>query len=1219
MADLNQEILQTLRDIQRGLGSGRGAGATGTSSSSGGGSGKTLTDAEKAAERLTASLDEARTSFLNLQRSSKDYGAVSKLNNVAHSLFGKTTMEADAHMESLNTAIADQKDVWINAKKAGDTKAASEAKSNLTALQNQRTHNEQLSKSASAVGGSVSGLISTFAGLQNRLIGIEAAYQANMMQMISQGASGFSLFGAAVEANIEKITAAADAQADAAKTAANALGQMGGVVLPIVGMMLNLMADRAKAVAHANEQLAKQGIRILVEEGNKLIKTHMAMTGAGLVFANGMQGMVNATNGTKLRLEEMTKVVVDHKEALVSSGLGIGEATNRVGAVAKMFAGTTGKFANMDRQLLALGYSYEEQAGMAAETLGEMRRGAGGQNVTNTQVAQATADYAKNLSLLKSLSDEDVKGKMDQRKKENMELAFELQMAKMSPAQRAELKSAMAKMTDLEARNLRERMVYGTVINKAGAVMEAQSSGVKSAGEDYYRQLKNNSLTVKSVADTQARYGPQIAKDIERSGKAIGAAAMSGKGDVGDAAKGMADMYRTSQKTTAQAVKEGQEAIDNQMDTAAKPTTKGDPTAALLDAIEIGAKAAKNMQEKVVNVIGEIAEQLKKHYDGLDKAFANRNFTGDGAGADTQSLMNMAILAMIALPIIRGLLQGGWMAAMNKVRTGSWLGKVTPPEPTPTTTTATPSGGPGGRKGMTPEEMKKYTANREAGMSSAEAKRQAQGFKSMNRTAEAMAERTKSVADGLAQTGPRATTALNTASKEVGVLGKSMNFIKGGFEKVGKKLPILGTVLAVGTAGFQIFNTESRLAAGEISKEDARTEEGGIVGGAAGAAAGGWGGAALGAAIGTMILPGVGTAIGGLLGGAIGAWGGEELGSKLGESLMSHWGDISDWTSKMGKSVVDSTSAAWTTAKNWLATDGKQYWNMFTSGAKQIGGMALGLLEQIPVIGPMVKGVEKALSSAKEHFLSAGKSISGFLSDSAAKFKQTFPELTAGVASVVEFMTAGLGKLVDVISTKAGEAWGWVKEKTGFGDKSTQTPNAPNATTASPANSTSSAAAKNTSAEKPATGPGTVNLEGEYKKNADSWVAAVQSGKSFDSVPDMYKPYVKAQLAKGTPKSKPVTTATPTSPPGNAPTASTPSSSTPPPKVETAATPQKKELTAQEKAAVYETIATNTKYTADLMQSQIRAINSMAQQLAAITEATRDTATAAKKTAQRVN
>jgi rubrerythrin len=721
------------------------------------------------------------------------------------------------------------------------------------------------------------------------------------------------------------------------------------------------------------------------------------------------------------------------------------------------------------------------------------------------------------------------------------------------------------------------------------------------------------------VANTQAKYGPQIAKDIERSGKAIGAAAMSGKGDVSDAAKGLGDMYRTSQKTTAQAVKEGKEAIDKQTETAAKPTTKGDPTAALLDAIEVGATAAKEMQQKVVGVIGEIAEQLRKHYDGLKGAFDSRNYTGDMAGGGMPMSPEMLAALVVGLALGRSMLQGAFAAAMNKVRTGSWLGKVTPPEPTPTptATTASPSG-PGGRKPMTPAEMEKYNANRQAGMSSAEAKRQAQGFKSMNRTAEAMAERTKSVADGLAQTGPRATTALNTASKEVGVLGKSMNFIKGGFEKVGKKLPLLGSVVALGTAGFQIFNTESRLAAGEISKEDARKEEGGIVGGAAGAAAGGWGGAALGAAIGTMILPGVGTAIGGLLGGAIGAWGGEELGSKLGESLMSHWGDITEWTSKFGKSISDG----WTTAKNWLATDGKQYWNMFTSGAKQVGSMALGILEQIPVIGPMVKGVEKALSSAKEHFLSAGKSISGFLSDSAAKFKQTFPELTAGVASVVEFMTAGLGKLVDYISNKAGEAWGWVKEKTGFGDRSAQTPTAPNATTASPANSTSSSTTtttKNTSAEKPATGPGTTNLEGEYKKNADSWVAAVQSGKSFDSVPEMYKPYVKAQLAKGTPKAKPVTTATPTSSPGTAPTSSAPSSSTPPPKVETAATPQKKELTAQEKAAVYETIATNTKYTADLLQSQIRSINSMAQQLAAITEATRDTATAAKKTAQRVN
>jgi hypothetical protein len=289
-------------------------------------------------------------------------------------------------------------------------------------------------------------------------------------------------------------------------------------------------------------------------------------------------------------------------------------------------------------------------------------------------------------------------------------------------------------------------------------------------------------------------------------------------------------------------------------------------------------------------------------------------------------------------------------------------------------------------------------------------------------------------------------------------------------------------------------------------------------------------------------VPVIGTVIGGLIGGAIGAWGGEELGSRLGESIMSHWGDISDWTSKFGKAVSDG----WTTAKNWLATDGKQYWNMFTSGAKQVGSMFLGFVEQLPVIGPMVKGVENALSAAKAHFISAGKAVSGFLSDSAAKFRETFPELTAGVEKVVGFMKTGLGSLMDSMTEKASAAWGWVKEKTGFGNKSEST------------------------TEKPA---------------------------------------AKATTAP----------AQPAAPPGNPPPAASPAKSTPPPKVDTAATPQKKELTAQEKAAVYETIATNTKYTADLMQAQQRAMNSMLQQLAAITEATRDTAYAAKKTAQRVN
>jgi hypothetical protein len=98
----------------------RQTGGGGSFRNTGGGSGesgRTYTEAEKAAANLAHSLDEARASFQNLQRTSKDYGAVSKLNNVAHNLFGKSTLEAQEHMSALNEAIYSTQQTYRDAKK----------------------------------------------------------------------------------------------------------------------------------------------------------------------------------------------------------------------------------------------------------------------------------------------------------------------------------------------------------------------------------------------------------------------------------------------------------------------------------------------------------------------------------------------------------------------------------------------------------------------------------------------------------------------------------------------------------------------------------------------------------------------------------------------------------------------------------------------------------------------------------------------------------------------------------------------------------------------------------------------------------------------------------------------------------------------------------------------------------------------------------------------
>jgi len=97
---------------------------------------------------------------------------------------------------------------------------------------------------------------------------------------------------------------------------------------------------------------------------------------------------------------------------------------------------------------------------------------------------------------------------------------------------------------------------------------------------------------------------------------------------------------------------------------------------------------------------------------------------------------------------------------------------------------------------------------------------------------------------------------------------------------------VVGALAGIVSAGSDIMDINTKLKAGEISKEEASKQKGGVVGEAAGGAAGGWGGAAAGAALGTMLLPGIGTVIGGLLGGAIGAFGGGAAGKAIGEGVM---------------------------------------------------------------------------------------------------------------------------------------------------------------------------------------------------------------------------------------------------------------------------------------------------------------------------------------------
>ena len=147
----------------------------------------------------------------------------------------------------------------------------------------------------------------------------------------------------------------------------------------------------------------------------------------------------------------------------------------------------------------------------------------------------------------------------------------------------------------------------------------------------------------------------------------------------------------------------------------------------------------------------------------------------------------------------------------------------------------------------------------------------------------------------------------SSVAKAAGRGGKLLSGLGKAGKIIGKKLPYIGTALAIGGAVSGMMDASSQYDAkiDEIeksgmserdkarAKDRATREKNANMGGSVGSAAGGLGGMAAGAAAGAAIgsvVPIVGTAIGGLIGGALGAWGGEALGNTLGKGVGSLFG-----------------------------------------------------------------------------------------------------------------------------------------------------------------------------------------------------------------------------------------------------------------------------------------------------------------------------------------
>lgn len=391
-----------------------------------------------------------------------------------------------------------------------------------------------VSTGASQVGNALLGFTSTLA---QTAAAVASAFATSYDQMAENpiGAAATML-----STNIDLAGAAAKAAVDVAAglgtAAAGILGPFSGVGTGLV----NAMSAAAKAVIDFATTILKMANEIFAKEFQKSADALKEYTKVGASFAGGMLEMRDIAHDSGLGIKQLTAAAVASSEEIRNMGLTQGEGARIMAQGAKSLATTMGKSGgSMRDELLALGYTYEEQAGLVAQYGATLK--ASGQDIKNlapADLAKQTKDYAVNLKVISDITGQDAKKLMDKARSESMRGAM---MNKLDGDQRKAFLSAHATMSTLgpEMQTALMQMISG------GTVTDPMIAGNAEAMEMLKKTAAGvNAGSASMTADTQKAMSEAAAATRAKTlaeGSAVGTAQLMSK-NTGGVASGMADL-----------------------------------------------------------------------------------------------------------------------------------------------------------------------------------------------------------------------------------------------------------------------------------------------------------------------------------------------------------------------------------------------------------------------------------------------------------------------------------------------------------------------------------------------------------------------------------------------------------------------------------------------------------------------------------------------------
>ena len=181
----------------------------------------------------------------------------------------------------------------------------------------------------------------------------------------------------------------------------------------------------------------------------------------GGLMVGGFTELKDTAHAAGVDMSTFSKMIKDNSEDLATFGGDVVNGAKRIAAVSTELAKPNVMGANFRQRFVELGYSVEEIPGIIAKVGADVSKTVGG--ATNTQVAQAVADYAKNLRVISDLTGQNAKTLQDKADNDFKELRYqqylndlevkfgadyrknvELQFAALPEATKATVKDIMA-------------------------------------------------------------------------------------------------------------------------------------------------------------------------------------------------------------------------------------------------------------------------------------------------------------------------------------------------------------------------------------------------------------------------------------------------------------------------------------------------------------------------------------------------------------------------------------------------------------------------------------------------------------------------------------------------------------------------------------------------------------------------------------------------------